>query len=577
MQIYRFCKFTRIVNLIIFSLIISLVVPFQTSFAEANENSNNPDPTPTSKQPRLLVVPLDDRPANTYYPKKVGQAGGVDIILPPQTLIHHQTSTNTLDQLSNWILENSADADGFIISADMLTDGGLVESRTNKQTVDTALQHLEIIKTLKEKYPTKPLYVYDTIQRLAPTVLQDGNLEKYNLIREWAITVDEVKNFNKTSLAPRLKQLEAKIGGNLINEYMQIRNRNNMINDTLLDWTKEGFIDYLILGQDDSNKTGLHREEQTSLLQKINTSSLQQKVNIFDGADELDVILLSRFLATQKHYQTSFKIHYLGVNGANWTSPFDYYPLQTNIERHIIAAGGTVALPYQQADIELYVNTPDSSKKNSKIQQAIADINNQIQNGKHVVFVDVEKINQANAQFGDAIINNIGITNLLSYSAFNTAGNAIGVAVGHANARFLYVEKGPETPELDETAAKGHIEFLLSSIAADHLYRSKVEPKLEWYVRYIGSNAWDIGPNKNSVLRVANEQFSKEFANLNQQIKGKNIILSKKVGNMKTAEMDHFSINKIDFPWNRLFEVDFDFNMNFTTNGGKEIVEAVEN
>lgn len=584
-----------LVKFIIISLIVLLGLQLQTQviFAETNASSaytqeqeqkqeqdkaKAQNQSQTKAQPRLLVVPLDDRPANTYYPKKVGQAGGIQVILPPQNLINHRTASDTLDQLSDWILEHSDDVDGFIISADMLTDGGLVDSRTGKQTTNGALQQLQIIKTLKEKHPTKPLYVYDTIQRLAPTVLKDGNLEKYNLVRDWAITYDEVINLNKTGLTTKLIQLETKIGSNLIDEYKQIRARNSTINATLIDWTKQGYIDYLVLGQDDANQTGLHRQEQENLIQKINSNNIQHKVSVFDGADEVDVILVSRFLSTLKNYQTSFKIHYLGVSGTEWTSPFDHYTLQTNIAKHVIAAGGIIASPSQLADIELYVNTPNTLIKNNnamgnrlatdfeandEVLQAITEIKSQIANGKHVVFIDVEKVNQANQVYGDAVIHDIGITNLLSYSAFNTAGNAVGIAIGHANSRFLYLEKGTETPKIDENAAKGHIEFLLNSISSDHIYRNKVAPKTEWYVRYIGGNAWDIGPMKKSVLFFINEQFNKEFDLLHSKVKGSKVVLSKKAGTSDTTEIENFSIQNIDMPWNRLFEVEFDFGVNF--------------
>lgn len=601
----KFNHIASFVNFIFISLIVLLGLQWQAEavLAETNTSSANiqeqeqkqqkldsdnaqaqaQNQSQTNPQPRLLVVPLDNRPANTYYPEKVGQAGGIQVILPPQSLINHQTASDSLDQLSDWILENSDDVDGFIISADMLTDGGLVDSRTSKQSTDGALQQLQIIKTLKEKHPTKPLYVYDTIQRLAPTVLKDGNLEKYNLVRDWAITYDEVMNLNKIGLTTKLIGLETKIGSNLIDEYKQIRARNNVINATLIDWTKQGFIDYLILGQDDANGTGLHREEQENLIEKINTYNIQHKVSVFDGADEVDVILVSRFLSTLKNYQTSFKIHYLGVSGTEWTSPFDHYTLQTNIAKHVIAAGGIIASPSQQANIEVYVNTPNTLIKNNdamqnlltsdfeknksasddEVSQAVAEIKNQLANGKHVVFIDVEKVNQANNAYGDAVINDIGITNLLSYSAFNTAGNAIGTAIGHANSRFLYLEKGAQTPEVDEDAAKGHIEFLLNSISSDHIYRNKVAPKTEWYVRYIGGNAWDIGPMKKSVLFFTNEQFNKEFDLLHSKVKGSSVVLSKKAGTSNTAEIENFSIQKIDMPWNRLFEVEFDFGVNF--------------
>lgn len=543
----------------ILSLIAIILVIFYSSPVTYAENSLN-----EVKKLRLLTIPLDDRPANTYFPKKVGQSGGVEIILPPSNLINEQTSFNSLQQLSNWIVENSDNVDGFILSADMLTDGGLVNSRSSKQTINEAINQLNIIKILKEKYPTKPLFVYDTIQRLAPTVLKDGNLEKYNLLREWAITYDEVNNLNATNKKEKLKQLEVKIGDNLLNEYMQTRMRNYQINATLIDWTNQGFIDFLILGQDDANSNGLHRVEQEKLIKKINTYNIQHKVSLFDGADEIDSILISRFLTYIYNYQPTYKIHYIGVNGNEWTSPFDQYSLQRNIEKHIVSSGGIIASPNQKADIELYVNTPHP-QKNSQISKAIDEMRRQLSNKKNIVFIDVEKVNKANEDFGNAIINQLGITNLLSYSAFNTAGNAIGSAIGHASTRFLFLEKGNHPTQLEKQALEGHIETLLYSITADHLYRNNVEPKVQWYARYIGANAWDISPFKSAVLQFTKELLYNQLDLLHQNVANTKVLMSKELGVQKTAEIESFSVKNIDYPWDRLFEISMEFQVNLKT------------
>ncbi|WP_180994071.1 DUF4127 family protein [Bacillus sp. Marseille-P3661] len=539
-------KFTRLLVLLLFFVSLSAL----------------PVSTLAEDQAKLLVLPLDDRPANTYIPEKIGQAGGIEIILPPSELVKNQPSLQTLDALTKWIKETSAEVDGFIISADMLTDAGLVNSRSSLQTTEDALNQLNVLQTIKNKYPNKPLYVYDTIQRLAPTVLKEGNLEQYNMVRDWAIAYDEVHNLGQLDKLHKLTELESKIGPDIIKEYFETRARNFAVNETLLAWTKQGYIDYLILGQDDANQTGLHRVEQDQLHAKINASGIQHKVSIFDGADEVDAVLISRFSAVQHNKKPSYKVHYIGVNGANWTSPFDHYTLQENIRKHIIAAGGTVATGVQPADIELYVNTP-STVKNTEIPHAIQSIKQQLASGKNVVVVDVEKVNRANAALADALIKDVGITNLLAYSAFNTAGNAIGLAVGQANARFIYINADEQEPKSVERAAHGQVELLLHAFSSDHLYRNAIEPKTKWYVNYIGGNEWDTSSKTPAILYFLKSEFHKQLDYLHDFVKEHEVISHKTNSELQTATIESFAVKNIHLPWNRLFEVSLEFDVKF--------------
>lgn len=79
--------------------------------------------------------------------------------------------------------------DGFIISTDMLAYGGLIGSRQLREdgggtypAYDEQTTHLlDVIRDIKTKYPRKPLFVMDTIMRLATTSFADGlALDAYN-------------------------------------------------------------------------------------------------------------------------------------------------------------------------------------------------------------------------------------------------------------------------------------------------------------------------------------------------------------------------------------------------------------
>ncbi len=155
---------------------------------------------------KVLYVPLDDRPANLDDVIVQGKAAGLHIVTPNQKDIRNRldsektvdgttllgTSTPQYGKPSNihdFILAHAAEVEGFIISSDMLAYGGLIGSRELRENGggdypnydQETTRLLDVIRVIKEKYPCKPVYVMDTIMRLATTSFADGlALDAYN-------------------------------------------------------------------------------------------------------------------------------------------------------------------------------------------------------------------------------------------------------------------------------------------------------------------------------------------------------------------------------------------------------------
>lgn len=107
------------------------------------------------------MVPLDDRPANLYFPQQVGKAAGVEVITPPNDMIGFYTEPGNGKEISKWLLDNAEEADGFVISASMLAYGGLIASRTGVKSEEEALSDIQVIKNSKS-FILKSLYTYMT-------------------------------------------------------------------------------------------------------------------------------------------------------------------------------------------------------------------------------------------------------------------------------------------------------------------------------------------------------------------------------------------------------------------------------
>ncbi|MEI0739705.1 DUF4127 family protein [Paenibacillus sp. JTLBN-2024] len=148
---------------------------------------------------KVLYVPLDDRPCNLDDVVVQARAAGIQVITPDAEDVKNRLDTeadaegNTLldthspvfgdtDRIRRFIQKHILAVDGFIISSDMLAYGGLIGSRRFRTSgggtypdydpETTGL--LDVIREIKQTCPHKPVYVLDTIMRLATTVFVEG-------------------------------------------------------------------------------------------------------------------------------------------------------------------------------------------------------------------------------------------------------------------------------------------------------------------------------------------------------------------------------------------------------------------
>lgn len=513
----------------------------------------------------LLMVPLDDRPANLYFPQQVGKAAGINVITPPKEIIGYYNTPGNSEKITNWLIENGEKADGFVLSTSMLAYGGLIASRTGVKSKEEALEGIQVIKNLKEKYPDKPIYVYDTIQRLAVTAINEDYRKYYDQIREWAILYDKVNNFGMEEERERLEELEALIPEEVLEDYLNARARNHEINKIMIDWAADDFVDYLILAQDDAATYGLHREEREKLLEKVKGLDIEEKVTIFPGADEVDVVLVSRFVTEVFNLHPTYYIEYGGIHGQNWIAPFEDTTLHENVIKHIIASGAEVIDSEEDADIHLLLNTPseEESNRSSDIDEMVKRIEALVQSDKQVAIGDVLIVNKADEEFVMTLSEKVDLTKILSYSGWNTAGNALGITVGHATSRdvFLNQTSGFGVP-LYQQAAKSHYEFLLHRFAKDQGYKNVVQPNANQYINEIGADPWDLDKNYEEVNQFVKDQLKEETSKWYNHFDKKKVYIGTRGNKDFYQTINNLEDVHVKLPWPRTFEAELEPRLN---------------
>lgn len=131
----------------------------------------------TARGTTVLYLPLDNRPVNDLRVEALADSTGMNVLLPPEDLyatrLDGQTTNANGTQygdthaLLQWVLDNEDTCDVLIVSMDQLLSGGLVNSRWEDGTDLTWEQ--DAIDTLSQIAARKPVYVFDTVMRLATT------------------------------------------------------------------------------------------------------------------------------------------------------------------------------------------------------------------------------------------------------------------------------------------------------------------------------------------------------------------------------------------------------------------------
>ncbi len=543
---------------------------------ESEEKLDDLQPTPQPKPPlnpnaplgRIVLLPIDDRPAVAQFAQMIGAIGDYEVVMPPPEMLGKFTTPGDPKKIRDWLsIVNYTNIDAVVISVDMLAYGGLVASRAPATAPADALKRVEFFRWLKSKYPKVPIYAFSVLMRVAPTASKETRGWREDLAR-WAELMDRAPKTNEAKLQAELEQLKSKLDRNVIDNYLAARRRDLQVNLAMVKLYEERVIDNLIFLQDDAREYGLHRHDQLILRERLKARGFEDEVPIYNGADEGSLSLVARAILDKQKQKIKVAVVYSSEKSRKTIAPYEDHPLEFTVENQIKAAGGQLVGVTEMPDYTLYVNAPETSASEFTMfsKNLVADL----KTGKAVALADVlfpaPHFSGADERLVAILKTEKLIDKLTGYAAWNTAGNALGTAIPAANLR-VFSKQFTGAPERAARANVSHFEFLLHRFAGDYLYHNIVR--------------FEINAQLRKPPAVPTDEFTEEMYNrTNKQVQEKLQPLIEKffaehlqgrtyplgTFNEQKRELKLNSLKglKIYLPWPRTFEATIEYQFEYT-------------
>ena len=482
---------------------------------------------------KIAYIPLDNRPVNKDRVEYLAQAAGFELFIPEEEL--YRTALDNMtpnsdgstlgnrEELLKWLKSVEDDCDYFVISLDQLISGGLVGSRYLSNT-DLTFE-TEVADYIIELAASKHVVLFDTVMRLASTVGYQGyDLNTYNALRSYGQVAREQLSGDQLTVENIIagyryntngKLIQTSVSNQVLDQYLASRERKLKVIDYLLTHASED-IEKIYIGVDDSSP---QTTIQTNEINYI-TSIAGENMTLFAGADELGLMGIAA-VATDVYGQAECNVTYFGGGENLAADEFDTDTLKRNVEKHCASINATVNSDAKDAlQVLILTRTSNASKDaNSLIKQAMQNL----ENGIPTCIIDAS----GSQALAEAMLNNkFDIALVLGYSNWNTVGNALGISLSNAVARYMYIYN---CKTVTEASNEGFLKAYTFSLIKDISYKRKGISNLN------DSSAY--GP-KTIVSRINSS----------------NILVADGV----EASHNKVSVSNFRYPWNRSFEATFD-------------------
>jgi len=488
---------------------------------------------------KIALLPLDERPANTRYPRMVAAIGGHELRLPPADLLSRYRQPGRCDALAAWLDEQAAACDALLVSCEMLAHGGLIASRISDEPAAAALARLEALRAIRARHPRLTIYGLNVIMRVSrhnnaaeePSYWAEHGAQMYHLSQ--LMHRAELGQ----GVSAELAQARAALPAEIIKDFVARRHRGHLLNRAALQLLADGVFDTLVLSSDDTSPYGLPAREKRLLARRAELLAVGERLLMYPGADEVAAVLVARLLNRAAGRAPSFQPVYLLPGGGDSVAPFEDGPVATTVERQVQAAGGrlTVAGP---ADVLLFVHpplAPDAewvgdypedaypAGQRAELLAGAARLHEALAQRQPAALADVAYANGASHTLLRALAQQGDLLDLAAFGAWNTAGNSIGTVVAQACAALG-----------GDTAANRR--FLAHRLAEDWGYQTVVRHDLRAHLRQTTGSS---EPAPASLAEIAAWTAARLNAFLAEQQ------LPCRLG-------------AVTLPWGRTFEVDFD-------------------
>ena len=408
-------------------------------------------------------LPLDNRPVNNLRPKWLAESCGIRLLMPDETLYATRLDGQTENPngtthgdraaLLRWIKENEESCDAFVISLDQLLSGGLVSSRSLRDN-DLSFEYLAM-DYLAELSTRKPVYVFDTVMRLATTVNYQGlEEEEYDFFRSYGAVARAPLTEDELTIANIVKGyrydengelIQTQLDEKLLKNYLLARERKLRMAYRMLKNSAQ--IAFYSIGIDDSVPQNSIQTNEIAYLR----GRLGENAQLFTGTDELGMMLLTRAYLDLCQWTPTLSVRYFGGKEDGFADVFDVTTLRESLGQHIAALGCQEV--EADGDAEVLVLTRGCSEaEEAEFLQAWTENDAA---GRATIVIDASGGQRAPASTVAAI----SLKHLLGYSAWGTAANAIGIGLSIGVSRLAWLTWEDEKQEADTEAFAKELVF----------------------------------------------------------------------------------------------------------------------
>jgi hypothetical protein len=503
---------------------------------------------------RILLVPLDNRPAAGQFAQMIGSIDGAEVQMPPYETLGRFTKPGNPEQILDWMeKQDYTDISDVVVSADMIAYGGLIASRVNNVPVAEATARLKRFVAIKKKAPKTRFFVFASVMRMAPTATKTAGSWRMILAKYVGIR-NEYERTKKPSLAVDLSRLRSKIPRGQIEKYDATRMRNHEVLKQLIKLSMPS-LDYVVMGQDDAQPYGPHIPETKELKALVQKLSIGGKIYFCEGVDQNSNVLVSRALLKQANWTPRVRVIYSDPYGQKKIGVYESKTIQETVKDQIIASGARPAMPNGPHDYTLYVNTPD--RRDAPFSGFIDEMQLDLEQGGKVCLADINlgKDGTCDSELYSTLRKDGQIMKIVAFAGWNTPGNTLGTAIPAANVALLAERRGGD-PIKREVAQKA---FLLHRVVNDVIYHRYTRPQAYGLIDVLPGASRDetYGASFNQVDAFVRKdmraQLEKTFKETLFGLK-----FETPQGQYEFAELDDV---KVFLPWPRAYEVRVEFEL----------------
>ena len=512
----------------------------------------------------IAIVPLDDRPFTAHTPSEMAQAGGFTPRMPEEALLGALLQAGDADAVGAWWAEAADGAAASVVALPMLAYGGLVAERTCATDLETALERLQVVEEVAAAHPEQPIYAFDVIQRLTivPTNGYPGSYA--GAVREWAVLMDKVENLGMEELRAEYEAVAASIPPEIRDDYTCARDRNHAVNRRMIELADEGVIDFLILGQDDASEFGPHRAEKIALQQLVAELGVEDRVEIYPGADVLGAMLVAKHVLNTLDVSPTVAVEWSRTHGDDWTAPYQDVPYGTLVREYIETLGATAVTDADTADVLLMANTAGAGSL-----LPFADrIHEEVARGRNVAIGDDAYAGVVDRELRDLLATRIRYGELGGWSGWN-----VGLSLTQAvvrSALLAATERGPvgfgqslAAPVLQarqtmlQHAAAAHQRLLFLELVHTDLYCNIVRKSVQAYAVASGDDPQNLTFAFEEANRLATEGTEPLARTLfDEEFRGTPLLLGSDGRRAHTATIGALELLHVGLGWPRYQEVD---------------------